>query len=178
MTAIASAVLQDERTPLAVMWPLADSQTGQRAKLGPAVCRSQLQASRQAHLVKTWSCSDTPAPAALYFLPLRQTGTSLATWVRIRTEQGVFQGSRQRHGPAPRDGLTTAPAKAEVRSGRNECPLFSKAVIRPRSAQCPLCAKSGHSEAVSNRRFGRTHKNSIFKALWQFNSGWAAAASA
>lgn len=27
---------------------------------------------------------------------------------------------------------------------RFECPLFSKAGIRPRSAQCPLCAKRGH----------------------------------
>ena len=35
-----------------------------------------------------------PGPHSLIFLPLRQTGTPLATWIRIRTEWGVFQGSR------------------------------------------------------------------------------------
>jgi hypothetical protein len=30
-----------------------------------------------------------------------------------------------------------------------ECPLFSKAVIRPRSSECPLCAKGGHFTAMN-----------------------------
>jgi hypothetical protein len=30
-----------------------------------------------------------------------------------------------------------------------QCPLFSKAVIRRRSSQCPLCAKSGHFTAMN-----------------------------
>jgi hypothetical protein len=38
-----------------------------------------------------------------------------------------------------------AGGKEKPRSCRPECPLFSKAVIRRRSSECPLCAKSGHS---------------------------------
>ena len=40
-------------------------------------------------------------------------------------------------------------------SQRSECPLFSKAVIRRWSSQCPLCAKSGHSPA--NNLIGKAH---------------------
>src|SRR3954470_8487069 len=39
-------------------------------------------------------------------------------------------------------------AKELVRCPRSECRFGSKAVIRLRSAQCPLCANSGHSRRL------------------------------
>ncbi len=63
----------------------------------------------------------------------------------------------------PPTGRAESWKRPAIRDRARQCPLFSKAAIQPWSAQCPLCANSGHhQDGVAN------HVSLALLAGWSF----------
>jgi hypothetical protein len=74
--------------------------------------------------ILTFGFLSHPGPTALYFRPLRQTGTALATGVRFGAESPLFQRAKRRRGPVLVADFAGQTLTWNVRFG-------SKAVVRP-----------------------------------------------